>query len=386
MKLYMRQECRTNRKEPFGDVLRRIYEGLGTSGLEVKYRFTFADSMVPGGVSAVARAVKKFPHLAPLLTTTPVAPLLKQKFPDRTGPPAIIGDATRLAFAQVAEVADGLPRSLPFGSADVRFFTEEFGNAPAMVKADTAVTDALLHGHFNTGMRAADTWWVNGRNRHLGAAYVVEVAERTKKVPLPGGALGAFLATLGKARTSAQLPITESEDGEKILLKGKAQAPPELAALAERLKARVPELIAGAGMPHAITSAQAGHSAHPLKPALEKHFKPMGYACKGGSGIFTLRRRTAGNHVVEVNLDVGTWSRSLTGHFHMYMPDFQFRLPMPASAELRAMQCAIGDEARWEQLVENMAAFTAYLDREVVPEVERVAGPAPAWFEAPEMR
>jgi hypothetical protein len=386
MKIYMRQEYRASRKDPFGGVLRRIYEGLGQGGLEVKYRFTFADSRVPGGVSAVARAVKKFPHLAPLVTTVPMPAILTGQAGDRKGPTAIIGDATQLTFAQVAEVADGLPRSLPFGSADVRFYTEEFGKAPAMVRTDTAVADALLHGHFNTGLRAADTWWVNGRNRHLGAAYVVEVAAATRKVPLPGGALGAFLATLGKARTAAQYPITEGDEGEKIVLKGKGQAPPELTSLAERLRERLPELIAGARMPHVITSARAEHSMHPLKPPLEKHFKALGYACKGGSGIFTLRRRTAGNHVVEVNLDVGTWSRHLSGHFHVYMPDFQVRLPMPASAELSAMQCDIGDAERWEKLVENMAVFTAYLDREVVPEVGRVAGPAPAWFEAPEMR
>jgi hypothetical protein len=386
MKIYMRQEYRASKKEPFGDMLRRIYEGLGQGGLPVLYRFTFADPLITEKVSAVARAVKKFPHLAPLVTTEPVAPALRARFPERTGPPAIIGDATKLEFAQVAEVADGLPRSLPFRSADVRFYTKEFGSAPVMVKAETSAAEAVLHGHFNTGMRAADSWWVNGRERHLGAAYVVEMPEGTRKVPLPPGALGAFLATLGKPRTAAQLPITESEEGEAVVLKGKSQAPPELVALTERLKGRIPEWIAGARMPHAITSAKAEHSAHPLKPALEKHFKLLGYTCKGGSGIFTLRRRTADNHVVEVELDVGTWSRSLTGHFHVYMPDFQIRLPMPASAELNARQCDIGDAERWEKLVENMAAFTAHLDREVVPEVEKVAGPAPAWFEAPEMR
>jgi len=387
MKLYMRQEYRASRKEPFGAMLRRIYEGLGQGGLPVMYRFTFADAMVSmGGVSAVARAVKKYPHLAPLVTTQPLPPALRVKDADRTGPPAIMGDATKLEFAQLVELADGLPRSLPFRAADVRFYTDEFGKAPAMVASDNAATDALLQGHFNTGMRAGDTWWVNGRNRHLGAAYVVEVKEGTRKAPLPGGALGAFLATLGKARTAAQFPITETEAGEKVVVKGKGQAPPELVALGERLRARLPELIAGAGMPHAIPSARAEHGQSPLKPALEKYFKPLGYACKGGSGIFTLRRRTAANHVVEVNLDVGTWSRHLTGHFHVYMPDFQIRLPMPASPNLSAMQCDIGDADRWEKLVENMAAFTAHLDREVVPEVERVAGPAPAWFDAPEIR
>jgi hypothetical protein len=386
MKLYIRQEYRASRKEPFGAMLRRIYEGLGQGGVPVLYRFTFADHLVPGMVSSVARAVKKFPHLASLVTTAPVAVVLRGPDPDKTGPPAIIGDATTLEFAQLAQVADGLPRSLPFRLADVRFYTDEFGKAPATVKTDTSAADALLHGHFSTGMRASDTWWVNGRNRHLGAAYVVEVAERSRKVPLPGGALGAFLATLGKGRNVAQFPIAESEGGEKVVLKGKSQAPPELVALAERLRASMPELIAGARMPHAIASARAEHATSPLKPALEKHFKPLGYACKGGSGIFTLRRRTAANHVVEVALDVGTWSRHLTGHFHVYMPDFQIRLPMPAAAELHAMQCDIGDAERWEKLVENMAAFTAHLDREVVPEVEKVAGPAPAWFDAPEVR
>src|SRR5581483_675162 len=100
------------------------------------------------------------------------------------------------------------------------------------------------------------------------------VAAATRKAPSPGGALGAFLATLGKPRTAAQFPITESDDGgERIVLKVKADAPPEMAALAASLRARIPELIAASGMPHAIASARAEHSMHPLKPPLEKHFK-----------------------------------------------------------------------------------------------------------------
>ena len=386
MKLYMRQEYRATRKEPFGEMLRRIYEGLGQGGVPVLYRFTFADAMVSmGGISAVARAVKKHPHLAPLVTTAPLPPILRAKEPERTGRSAIIGDATTLEFGALVEVANGLPRSLPFHTADVRFFTDEFGKAPATVATERVELDALLKGHFNTGMRAADTWWVNGRNRHLGAAFVVEVPDGSRKAPPPPGALGKFLATLGKARNVAQFPIKEDGEGAAVVVKGKSQAPPELVALAEQLRARIPELIAGARMPHAIDSARAEHAMSPLKPALEKHFKPLGYVCKGGSGIFTLRRRTAANHIVEVNLDVGTWSRHLSGHFHVYMPDFQIRLPMPAASDLKAMQCDIGDAERWEKLVENMAAFTAHLDREVVPEVEKVAGPAPAWFEAPEI-
>jgi hypothetical protein len=386
MKLYIRQEYKASKKEPYGTMLRRIYEALGVGGIPVLYRFTFADHQVSGMVSSVARAVKKFPHLGPLVTTQTLPPLLRIKESEQTGPPAIMGDETKLDFAQLAAVADGLPRSLPFRLADVRFYTDDFGKAPEAVATERGADDPLLRGHFNTGMRAADTWWVNGRNRHLGAAFVVEVAEGSRKTPLPGGALGELIATLGKARTVAQFAIKEGDEGAAVVVKGKSQASPELAALAARLRERIAELMAGARMPHEIASARAEHGTGPLKPALEKHFKPLGYVCKGGSGIFTLRRRTGENHVVEISLDVGTWSRHLAGHFQVYGQDFVVRLPMAASAELRAMQCDIGNAERWEKLVENMAAFTAYLDREVVPEVEKMAGPAPAWFEAPEVR
>jgi hypothetical protein len=108
----MRQEYRATRKEPFGDMLRRIYEGLGNGGLPVKYRFTFADAMVStGGVSVVARAVKEYPHLGPLVTTAPVAPMLKAKQPERTGRPRSWGmrkrDQVRRRDSAIARRARG---------------------------------------------------------------------------------------------------------------------------------------------------------------------------------------------------------------------------------------------------------------------------------------
>ena len=56
----------------------------------------------------------------------------------------------------------------------------------------------------------------------------------------------------------------------------------------------------------------ASASRHPLKATLERHFRPLGYSCVGGSGTFTLRRRTAANHLVEVFLDVGTYGHAET--------------------------------------------------------------------------
>src|ERR1700722_1184420 len=39
--------------------------------------------------------------------------------------------------------------------------------------------------------------------------------------------------------------------------------------------------------------------------------RPLGYDCRGESGSFTLRRRTAGNLAVELTLDVGTCGNAI---------------------------------------------------------------------------
>ena len=43
-------------------------------------------------------------------------------------------------------------------------------------------------------------------------------------------------------------------------------------------------------------------------------------------------------------------------------------------------QFPIGGPERWRQIVENLAALVAELDRSFVPEIEAIAGPSPEWF------
>lgn len=369
MKVLINHEYKANKKEPFGELLRRLHGGVEQAGLPVSYQFAFADSSMPGGVSAVGRAIKKFPHLAASITTNTL--------PGSTlsGPQVISGDESHLTFAGVAEIADGIPRSLPFDSASIRFFSPAFGTMPVSLGAPHLASVCC-------GIGAQDSWWVNGRMRGLRAGYIVEVQPGSREVPLPEGPLGAFLSTLGKPKKTTQFPIKDDPAGEAIPLSQRlSSVPPQLAEVGQRIRAALPELIAGAKMPNEITAAQAPTAAHPLKPTLEKHFRPLGYSCQGGSGTFTLRRRTAEHHVVEVSLDVGTWSRHLIATFCVHVPDFRWRFPMPAAPGMTALQCSIGDAERWEKIVENLAALTLHLDREIVPEISATAGPAPEWFD-----
>jgi len=77
----------------------------------------------------------------------------------------------------------------------------------------------------------------------------------------------------------------------------------------------------------ALQTTALGQNTGPKKPVLVRAFRPMGYDCQAASGTFTLRRRTPGNLTVEISLDVGTWSRSLTAFFQS--PGT--RLPRPAT-------------------------------------------------------
>jgi hypothetical protein len=149
----------------------------------------------------------------------------------------------------------------------------------------------------------------------------------------------------------------------------------------------MPELARSVGMPHELPPriealrANVGVASGPRKPALDRAFRPMGYDCRGGSGTFTLRRRTATNLTVELELDVGTWSNLVTATFRVLGLGFKAALPLAVCPECGSgEQYPIGDAAQWERIVENVAALVRELNRSFVPEIERAAGPSPEWY------
>src|ERR1700732_14859 len=100
MDLLTQYTYRASRKEPLGTLLRRLHDGMIAASLPVEYEFAFCDSPVGGGVSAVDREVKKFPHLATLVATALVPGMAGP------GPKMIGGHETDLPFGTLAELAD----------------------------------------------------------------------------------------------------------------------------------------------------------------------------------------------------------------------------------------------------------------------------------------
>ena len=146
-------------------------------------------------------------------------------------------------------------------------------------------------------------------------------------------------------------------------------------------RAALPHVLPALGA-EAYSDVALGVMAGPKKPALETVFKPMGYTCRGASGSFTLRRRTAANLTVELHLDVGTWGHKVVAMFRVWGLGFKGLLMIPVSANaIAAAQYPIGDADRWQKIVENLGAMVRELDRSLVPEIEGAVGPSPAWYQ-----
>jgi len=379
MQVALLTEFTVTKKEPLAVLLERIHAAFLASGLgEPSMLFTFSDSPVAGR-STIDRLLKKYPDFARFTgerSGIPNVPPIRQV----SNRPDSPGAGQSVPFATLLDVAAGVPKSLPFHGVSIHFHSPAFG-----------IQFPLPHlAPIDPGVMVTDSWWVNGRDRGMRALTSVDADPAGNTLPPLPERVAAVLAACGKIKRTVQVPLAAGDA---------PTAPPQFARLSpevaqavsevvQNYKARLAEVVERAAPPHdlppaleALQTISVAATTGPKKPVLVRAFKPMGYDCQAGRGTFTLRRRTAGNLTVEISLDVGTWSKSLHGSFAVKGVGFSARLRLPVSKRaLEGMQYRIGDAAHWQQLVDNMAAIVAELDRTFVPAIEAASGPAPEWF------
>jgi len=368
-----------SRKEPLADLLQRIHAAFLSSGLgDPAVLFTFSDSPV-GSSAAVDRLLKKYPEFERFVGERPPIPHVPtvRQVSNRPGYP---GAGQSVPFSTVLAVAGGVPRSLPIHAIAIHFHSPEFGVQFPM-------------GHLapiDPGVMVTDTWWVNGRERGVTALTSVDADPAGKSLPPHPASVAAVLAACGKVKSTVQVALTAggAPSDPPQFARPSPEVATAVAAVVQDYRARMAEIVARAAPPHdlppaleALKTVSVAEKTGPRKPALLRAFTPLGYDCQAESGTFTLRRRTPGNLTVEINLDVGTWSKSVSGSFTVQGVGFSARLGLPVSKRaLDGMQYRFGDAADWQRIVDNLAAIAAELDRTFVPAIEAAAGPAPAWF------
>jgi hypothetical protein len=385
---------RANRKEPLATLLERIHTAFRQSGEpDPDVSFVFADSGLPGRVSSVDRVLKRFPEMEPFLTTVDglpgQAPIRQLASPAETS-----AEVKILDFSTLLAIADGVPKSFPFHSIAIRFSGPCLGVLPEGFQPSLA---ALALG-VESGILVGDSWWIDGRTRSLQALAIVDVPATGKKLPPLPAAVQAIFAACGKTHKVNQVRMGDSSAASTASGDASSDVTPpstptadnlqKIAALARDFRTRMPAILESNPLPHELPpladalKANLGQNPGEKKPALVAAFKPLGFRIRGGSGVFTLRRRTPANLTVELTIDVGTWSNLASARYAVLGPGFSAGVPIPVAASaVGATQYPIGDAAQWAKIVANLAILTQALDATLLPEIEALAGPAPEWFE-----
>ena len=115
------------------------------------------------------------------------------------------------------------------------------------------------------GILASDSWWVNGRNRSLSACALVEADPASKKLPSPAAVVATVLSALGKARRTVQAPLlsatSEAATGPvpgvrtpmgAMIASANPEAARAVQAITADYRARLPEIVERAALPHLL--------------------------------------------------------------------------------------------------------------------------------------
>ena len=372
-----------SRKEPLAEVLERIHAALIAADFgEPHVQFVMADPMV-GGVSSVARVIKRFPSLGRFVQTMAPSPgvgtLERKIISNRTSSGA---PGETVDFGVLREIARGVPRSFPFHNVGIHFSVPAFSGAAAIPPTPSQLSP---------GISVSDSWWVNGRMRSVSALTFVDADPAARKLPALPESIARVLAACGKVKKTIQAPLVMGQAAQRpsidTVSPEKAAA---IRAVVQDYRARTSEILDRANLPHDLPPNQEalalGVTSGPKKPVLVSAFTPMGYDCRSESaGSFTLRRRTPGNLTAELHLDVGTWSNLVMAIFRVQglIDGVGFKATMILPVSRRAVlggQYPIGGPERWQQIVDNLATLVAELDRTFVPAIEAISGPSPDWY------
>ncbi len=385
MHLAMLTTFAASKKEPLADVLERIHAAIVAADLgEPFVQFVLADSR---GVSSVDRVLKRFPSLERFVQSLQPTPGIEavKAISNRVSPGT---SAETIDFAILLEIARGVPRSFPFHSIGIQFSVPAFSDGAT---SEGAALPPMLVGQMPMpGISVGDRWWVNGRMRSVSAIIIVDADPAAKKLPPLPDSIAAVLAACGKVKKRVQFPLVAAPAQKNPTIDTVA---PEIAASIRAVvadyRSRIAEIVESAKLPHDLPPNQeaftTGVTAGPKKPELVRAFTPMGYDCRGESGTFTMRRRTPGNLTAELMLDVGTWSNMALAIFRVLGlvngAGFKATLFLPVSRRAAVGgQYPMGGPERFRQIVDNLAALVAELDRTFVPAIEAAAGSAPDWY------
>src|SRR5215472_11399020 len=200
MRVALHTTFAASRKEPLVAMMDHVHQGFIDAGIAEPFiRFNFGDGL-PVTFSSVDRVLKRHPELERFVTEAVPAPQIPGARRISNGPMSP-GAGETVPYATLQAIAAGVPRSFPFHSIALHFYSPEFGE---LIPTPTFFASMMA------GVLITDSWWVNGRNRSLTACTVVEAGPDDKKLPPPAAPIASVFAACGKVRRIVQAPLADN--------------------------------------------------------------------------------------------------------------------------------------------------------------------------------
>jgi len=397
MRLFRRFLYRLSKAENAGVLFGRARSLLAEMGCpEPRVLFYLGEGAI-SRVSAVERALKRFPELQRFQYTEDRHPEMHGTFPvlsnlpESWQDPNPNGETGDAGLDALQAIAQGIPRAYPFIHATFVFDRVDWFGTGADLGEPAASEPrpgfVIPGNHLLPSVAIESHWWVSRRQVALTA--VVEVQPpgiSQKRLPeLPPDAQER-LARLGKVHL--ELPIAAPSEEEAAFI---ARVKLEAQRLVEAAKANIEGTMAGIALPHELPPAGREARREPRQQASPKDallavFKPRGYKYQtklSGQGGYTLVKRTATHNQIELFFDAGTWSGNLSAHLLYRGPLWSHFVPLRFAVGVPDFHWHSSGQERLEEAVTNIGAVVDHIERTLLPALDEVYGPAPAWFPYP---
>lgn len=398
MKLYRKYTFRIEKRESLGSLFQRVTDVLNQFGQTSKVYFYFEDQAI-GSVSACDRLIKRFPVFESFAFTHAEA---------RANPPKIIKSisnfnnswdisyesqsATAISTEILSNVAVGVPRSFPFHYSHFIFDNVSLLNTSEPDTGDASsqvlqYSSRVPRSYNNSAIVLDSHWWVSRREHHLTVIVALPIPTAGEEVVLLPEKTKSFIQAFGKiAEERLEIVYTQQEATERQAVIAR------LVSVTTRYNQNIGNIIQTLPLPHSLPSVeQVGLHGEEfkigsMKDVLVKYFKSLGYcyqAKRSGHGIYSLTKLTPNNNELEIYLDVGSWSRSVTASFSFNGMSMSGSVGLPVSKNaIDVAQYPILSIEQWRQIVENLVVVVNYLEKTFAVEADEVSGSTPRWYAA----
>lgn len=291
-----------------------------------------------------------------------------------------ISEGTAPDPAHLITLAEGVPRRFPADEAMFVWKEAPWLGSRADIGANPKPAEAgRPMGYYDTPEPMLALYRDFGGRSVLRGWVRADVPPGAKRPPALPGAVTTLLSPLGKVSDLGLMPRFDADEVAALRAAGR-QASERLRVLETQLPP-MPHVLPDPGEPRDLNPL-----AHDHRSDGDRVLGPLGYKALPGAGItgqiVWSRESKLGNRL-EVHVDYGTRAHRVSARLDVVGLGWREWISLNFSEFLVRGSYSIQDEAAYARVMDNVGVLVAHLEKNAVPEVERLLPPTPRWWKLP---